>query len=79
MGTNHSALDCSTPILPWWDEREAAETAVPGGPGIQTEDERAGDSYGTRQEAANMYVKHMEMRANSGAGRQILNRVWACD
>ena len=29
---------------------------------------RSTDSYGTRLEAANMYVKHMEMRANSGAG-----------
>lgn len=46
----------------------------------QPEAERSSDSYGTRLEAANMYVKHMEMRVNSGAvepGRQILNRVWA--
>lgn len=35
------------------------------GPSLRLE--RASDSYGTRQEAANMYVKHMEMRANSGA------------
>lgn len=40
---------------------------VPSGPETQSEAGRASDSSGTRQEAVNMYVKHMEMRANSGA------------
>lgn len=68
------------PVLSWWEEREAAETRMPSDPETQPEAERSSDSYETRLEAANMYVKHMEMRVNSGAvepGRQILNRVWA--
>lgn len=38
------------------------------GPGTQTEAGKTSDNYGMRQEVANMYVKHMEMRANSEAG-----------
>lgn len=76
-GHSHSSR-LQTPILSWWDKREKSnKTEVSNGPGTQMKAEGASDSYGTRQEAANMYVKHVEMRANSGAGRQILNRVWA--
>lgn len=74
--SGHEPLSCR--LQPsWWDKREAAETRMPSGPETQTEAAGTSDSYGTRQEAANMYVKHVEMRTNNGAGRQILNRVWA--
>lgn len=76
-GHSHSSR-LQPPILSWWDKRKAVKAGSPMAlGGTQMEAEGASDSYGTRQEAANMYVKHVEMRANSGAGRQILNRVWA--
>ena len=81
MGVKSGHKSLSTrlqpPILSWWEKSEVAETGVPSGPGALMEAEGASDSYGTSQEAANMYVKHVEMRANRGAGGQILNRVWA--
>ena len=67
MGTSQLAPGNSPPILSWWDGSQVAETGVPSGPETQSEAGRASDSSGTRQEAVNMYVKHMEMRANSGA------------
>lgn len=67
MGASHLAPGNSPPILSWWDGSEAAETGVASGSETQSEAEGASDSSGTRQEAVNMYVKHMEMRANSGA------------
>lgn len=67
MGASQLAPGNSPPVLSWWDGSEAAETGVASGPETKSEAERASDITGTRQEAVNMYVKHMEMRANSGA------------
>lgn len=78
MGTSHLVLGCSPGYSPG-GKRVKQQKLGAQGPWGPTEAEGASDSYGTRQEAANMYVKHVEMRANRGAGRQILNRVWAQD